>query len=105
MRYLILNKIEMKTFRERFSITKLVLLLLVLALIFIEIWNVVNEKWIDQLFTDVLIAVVSFYFWQKGISYDSVDSLVEKSEVRDTKIWFDLDDNKDQENDDWKRND
>lgn len=94
----------MKNFRERFSITKLVLLLLVLALIFIEIWNVVNDKWIDQLFTDVLIAVVSFYFWQKGISYDSVDSLVKESEVTDTRIWFDLD-NKDQEDDNWERDD
>lgn len=68
----------MKSFWERFSVTKLVLLLLVLALIFIEIWNVVNGNSIDQLFTDVLIAVISFYFWQKGIQYDDVDSLVEK---------------------------
>lgn len=69
----------MKSFRERFSVTKLVLLLLVLALIFIEIWNVVNWLGIDQLFTDVVIACISFYFWQKGIVYDNVDSLVEKS--------------------------
>lgn len=82
----------MKSFRERFSITKLVLLLLVLALIFIEVRHVVNWEGIDQLFTDVLIAVISFYFGQKGIQYDDVDSLVEKSEVTD-KIWFDLDDN------------
>lgn len=68
----------MKTFRERFSVTKLVLLLLVLALIFVEIWNVVNGEGIDQLFTDVLIAVISFYFGQKGIQYDDVDSLVER---------------------------
>lgn len=66
----------MKSLREKLSITKLVLLLLVLCLIFIEIWNVVNWESIDQLFTDVVIAVISFYFWQKGISYDSVDSLV-----------------------------
>lgn len=77
----------MKSFWERFSVTKLVLLLLVLALIFIEIWNVVNGNSIDQLFTDVLIAVISFYFWQKGIQYDDVDSLVEK----------DLDSNKNKE--------
>ena len=77
----------MKTFRERFSITKLVLLLLVLCLIFIEIWNVVNWWEVDQLFTNVLIAVVSFYFWQKGISYDEPDSLVEQTEC----VWFDLD--------------
>ena len=87
----------MKSFRERFSITKLVLLLLILALIFIEIWHVVNGWDIDQLFTDVIIAVVSFYFWQKGIQYDEVDSLVEKTEVRDKEIWFDLDDNNEEE--------
>lgn len=83
----------MKTFRERFSVTKLVLLLLVLALIFIEIWHVVNWNDIDQLFTDVLIAVVSFYFWQKGISYDEPDSLVEKTEC----VWFDLDTKEEEE--------
>lgn len=82
----------MKNFWERFSVTKLVLLLLVLALIFIEIWNVVNWLEIDQLFTDVLIAVISFYFWQKWINYDSVDSLV-KSDT----IWFDLDNNDDED--------
>jgi len=79
----------MKSFWERFSITKLVLLLLVLCLIFIEIWQVINWWEVDQLFTNVLIAVVSFYFGQKGISYDEPDSLVEMN----SKIWFDLDNN------------
>jgi hypothetical protein len=74
----------MKSFRERFSVTKLVLLLLILALIFIEIWNVLHWNDIDQLFTNVVIAVVAFYFWQKGIQYEEVDSIVE---------WEDLDDN------------
>ena len=71
----------MKSFWERFSVTKLVLLLLILALIFIEIWNVLNWNEIDQLFTNVVIAVVAFYFWQKGIQYEEVDSIVEKSEL------------------------
>lgn len=66
----------MKSLREKLSITKLVLLLLVLCLIFIEIWNVVNWESIDQLFTDVVVMVVSYYFAQKWIKYDSVDSLV-----------------------------
>lgn len=74
----------MKSFRERFSITKLVLLLLVLALIFIEVWNVLHWGEIDQLFTDVLIAVISFYFGQKGIQYEDVDSLVERDLHSDT---------------------
>lgn len=71
----------MKSFRERFSVTKLVLLLLILALIFIEIWNVLHWNDIDQLFTNVVIAVVAFYFWQKWIQYEEVDSIVEKSEL------------------------
>lgn len=71
----------MKSFWERFSVTKLVLLLLILALIFIEIWNVLHWNDIDQLFTNVVIAVVAFYFWQKGIQYEDVDSIVEKSEL------------------------
>lgn len=76
----------MKSFRERFSVTKLVLLLIILSLIFIEIFNVVKWGEIDQLFSNVVIAIVSFYFGQKGIQYDEVDSIVEKSE-------FPLDDN------------
>ena len=71
----------MKSFWERFSVTKLVLLLLILALIFIEVWNVLHWNEIDQLFTNVVIAVVAFYFWQKGIQYEEVDSIVEKSEL------------------------
>lgn len=67
----------MKSFWEKMSITKLVLLLIVIALIFIEIRNVVKWEWIDQLFTDVVIMIISFYFGQKGIQYDEIDSLVE----------------------------
>lgn len=66
----------MKSIREKMSITKLVLLLLVLCLIFIEIWNVVKWWSVDQLFTDVVIMVVSYYFAQKWIKYTEVDSLV-----------------------------
>ena len=70
----------MKSFRERFSVTKLVLLLLILALIFIEIWNVLKGWDISQLFSNVVIAVVSYYFAQKWIQYDEVDSLVKGEE-------------------------
>jgi Ca2+/Na+ antiporter len=76
----------MKDFRERFSVTKLVLLLTILALIFIEIWNVIKWWEIDQLFSNVVIAIVSFYFWQKGIQYEEVDSIVEKSDLDDNNI-------------------
>lgn len=71
----------MKSFRERFSVTKLVLLLIILALIFIEVWNVIKWWEISQLFSNVVIAIVSFYFWQKWIQYEEVDSIVEKSEL------------------------
>ena len=76
----------MRDFRERFSVTKLVLLLIILALIFIEVWNVIKWWEIDQLFSNVVIAIVSFYFWQKGIQYDEVDSIVEKSDLDDNNI-------------------
>ena len=71
----------MKTFWERFSVTKLVLLLVIVALIFIEIWRVVKWEENSDLFSNVVIAIVSFYFWQKGIQYDEIDSIVEKSDL------------------------
>lgn len=67
----------MKTIREKLSITKLVLLLLVITLIIIEIYKVIKGNDLDQLFTDVVIMVVSFYFGQKGIIYQDTDSLVD----------------------------
>ena len=73
----------MKTFRERFSVTKLVLLLIILALIFIEVWNVLNGGEISQLFSNVVIAIVSYYFAQKGIQYDEPDSLVKRDLYQD----------------------
>lgn len=79
----------MKTFWERFSVTKLVLLLIVLTLMFIEVWNVIQGDDISDLFSNVVIAVISFYFWQKGIEYKDIDSLVEKSDLEE-----DLDNNK-----------
>lgn len=75
----------MKSLWEKLSVTKLVLLLLILCLIFIEIWNVVRWGDIDQLFTDVVVMVVSYYFAQKWIKYDSVDSIVnDEKEPLDT---------------------
>ena len=73
----------MKTFRERFSVTKLVLLLIVLTLMFIEIWNVIQGGEISDLFSNVVIAIISFYFWQKGINYDEPDSIVERADLDD----------------------
>lgn len=48
---------------------------------FIEVWNVIQWDSISDLFSNVVIAVISFYFWQKGIQYDEVDSIVEKSDL------------------------
>lgn len=68
----------MKNFLERFSVTKLVLLLIILTLMFIEIWKVINWEENSDLFSNVVIAIVSFYFWQKGIEYEKPDSIVEE---------------------------
>ena len=67
----------MKTFREKMSITKLVLLLIVVTLIVIECYRVFKWWELDQLFTDVVIMVVSFYFGQKWIIYENSDSLID----------------------------
>lgn len=75
----------MKSLWEKLSVTKIVLLLLILCLIFIQIWKVVRWGDIDQLFTDVVVMVVSYYFAQKWIKYDSVDSIVnDEQEPLDT---------------------
>jgi hypothetical protein len=50
---------------------------------FIEIWNVLNWGEISQLFSNVVIAIVSYYFAQKGIQYDEPDSLVERDKWED----------------------
>lgn len=70
----------MKNFLERFSVTKLVLLLIILTLMFIEIWNVINGGDISDLFSNVVIMICSYYFAQKGIKYETPDSLVKEDE-------------------------
>ena len=76
----------MKSFWERFSVTKLVLLLLVLTLMFIEIWNVIQWDSISDLFSNVVIMVCSYYFAQKGIKYDKPDSLIKEDEDTENKV-------------------
>lgn len=73
----------MKNFWERFSVTKLVLLLIVITLITIELYNTFNGWELDQVFIDITLMIISFYFWQKGMEYSDVDSLI-KSDL-DTK--------------------
>ena len=60
------------------SVTKLTLFILVSALVVYQ-WYILY-KWgeINQLFTDVMLMTTSFYFWQKWIKYDDVDSIIEE---------------------------
>ena len=63
----------------KISVTKLVLLLIVICLIVIELYKTFKGWDLDQVFIDIVLMIISFYFWQKGITYDRVDSL-EKSD-------------------------
>lgn len=71
----------------KISVTKIVLLIIVLSLVAIEIYKTLKGMELDQVFVDATIMVVSFYFWQKGLKYDKVDSIVDFSseETKDDK--------------------
>lgn len=71
----------MKIFRK--SVTKIVLLEMVTALVAIELFK--TYKWIDldQVFIDAFLMVIAFYYWQKGMKYDSVDSIVKEETLDD----------------------
>lgn len=62
----------------KISVTKLVLLLLVITLIVIELFKVFKWLELDQIFVDTVLMVISFYFGQKGIKYDNVDSIIDE---------------------------
>lgn len=68
----------MKTFREKMSITKLVFLILTIVLSFQTIWYTVYGI-TDDLFQNVMLMVVSFYFWQKIKLDKNIDSLLDKN--------------------------
>ena len=72
----------MKNLLERFSVTKLVLLIITLTLVFIEIYKTVTTGDTDELWNNVVIAVISFYFWQKAIQYEKPDSLVDSDDAK-----------------------
>ena len=59
------------------SVTKIVLLLVVISLIIIELYKTFNGLELDQVFIDACIMIVSFYYWQKGMKFDKPDSIVE----------------------------
>ena len=65
----------MKLFKT--SVTKIVLLLVVISLITIELYKTFNGLELDQVFIDACIMIVSFYYWQKGMKFDKPDSIIE----------------------------
>mgnify|MGYP003297548671 FL=1 len=65
----------MKNFRTKLSVTKLVLLVMVLILGFQTVYLTLN--WVEtSLFNNVMLSIVAFYFGQKSMQYKEVDSLV-----------------------------
>ena len=76
----------MKDFLSKVSVTKLVFFMLALVLSFVTIWNTVYGL-DNKIFETIISMVFSFYFAQKWITYDSVDSIV-RQDKKDT-----LDDN------------
>lgn len=52
------------------------LLIIVVSLVIIELYKTFRGLELDQVFVDFAIMVWAFYYWQKGMKYDSVDSLV-----------------------------
>lgn len=62
----------------KMSITKLVLLIIVISLVIIELYKTFKGMDLDQVFVDITLMVIAFYYWQKGVKYESVDSLVKE---------------------------
>lgn len=64
----------MKNFRTKLSVTKLVLLIMVVILWFQTVY--LTLQWVEtSLFNNVMLSIVAFYFWQKSMQYKEVDSL------------------------------
>lgn len=66
----------MKIFRK--SVTKIVLLEVVTALVAIELYKTFKWMELDQVFVDAFLMIIAFYYWQKGMKYESVDSIEEE---------------------------
>lgn len=75
----------MKNFRTSMSVTKLVLLIVVISLVTIELYKTFNWMELDQVFVDFAIMVWAFYYWQKGMKYEKVDSLLDNSSQENDK--------------------
>jgi hypothetical protein len=66
-------------FRKTMSVTKLVFLILTLVLSFQTIY--LTLQWIEtSLFNNAMLVVISFYFSQKWLKYNNVDSLIKEDE-------------------------
>ena len=68
----------MRNFRKSMSVTKLVFLILTIVLSFQTIYFTVNWTGTD-LFNNVMLMVVSFYFWQK-VGNNKADPLINNEE-------------------------
>lgn len=65
----------MKNFRTKLSVTKLVLLVMILILGFQTVY--LTLQWVEtSLFNNVMLSIIAFYFGQKSMQYPEVDSLV-----------------------------
>jgi len=70
------------------SVTKIVLLIIVISLVAIEIYKTLKGGELDQVFVDATIMVISFYYWQKGLKYEKTDSILEEQFTSEwTKEW------------------
>ena len=81
----------MKKLLENLSVTKLVFLILTLVLSFVTVWNTL--KGLDnKIFETIISMTFAFYFWQKWLKYDEVDTMIKSTPVEELEpaIGFDL---------------
>ena len=65
----------------KMSVTKLVLLIIVVSLVVIELYKTFKGLELDQVFVDITLMVIAFYYGQKGMKYESVDSIIENEDL------------------------
>lgn len=71
----------MKAFWTKFSITKLVFLILTLVLSFQTVYFTIQWTQTD-LFNNAMLMVISFYFWQK-VAKSQSDPLIDNDDADD----------------------
>lgn len=84
----------MKSFWERFSVTKLIFIIVIVSLCIFTGYYVFadleDKSWVVVAFLSIAMTITNYYFKDKNPK-DYPDSLVEW--VEDDQIWFDLDSN------------